>query len=136
MAEVKLSPQELIQRARQGYDAFANGDLDRLRELIDPNVLWHVGGRSRFARDYRGLDDVFENFFAPILSETGGSLRNEVHDILASDDHVVVLFSQTAERNGKRLTARFANIEHVRDGRVVESWFFPEDAYALDEFYS
>ncbi|TME46048.1 MAG: ester cyclase, partial [Chloroflexi bacterium] len=70
------------------------------------------------------MDDVFGNFVAPVISETGGTLKNEVHDILASDDHVVVLLTQRAERQGKKIEVRFAHIQHLRDGKVTESWFF------------
>ena len=26
---------------RKGYDAFASGDMDTLRELFDPGIVWH-----------------------------------------------------------------------------------------------
>jgi uncharacterized protein len=136
MSQATVSVNENIERARRGYAAFDNGDLDTIRDLLDPDVVWHVSGRSRFARDYHGIDDVFGNFFAPIMTETGGTLKNEVHDVLASDDHVVVLFTQRAERQGKKIEVRFVNVEHIRDGKVTESWFFTDDAYALDDFYS
>jgi ketosteroid isomerase-like protein len=136
MTQAAMSVNQNIERARKGYQAFDKGDLDTIRELLDRDVVWHVTGRSRFARDYHGIDDLFGNFFAPIISETGGTLKNEVHDILASDDHVIVLFTQRAERNGKKIEVRFAQIQHVRDGKVTESWFLTDDAYALDDFYS
>jgi ketosteroid isomerase-like protein len=136
MTQAAMSVNQNIERARKGYQAFDKGDLDTIRELLDRDVVWHVTGRSRFARDYHGIDDLFGNFFAPIISETGGTLKNEVHDILASDDHVIVLFTQRAERNGKKIEVRFAQIQHVRNGKVTESWFLTDDAYALDDFYS
>ncbi|TMF17619.1 MAG: hypothetical protein E6I33_01265 [Chloroflexi bacterium] len=136
MSPAAVSVSENIERARKGYEAFDQGDLDAIRDLMDPNIVWHVSGRSRFARDYQGIDDVFGNFFAPVISETGGTLKNEVHDILASDDHVVVLLTQRAERQGKKIEVRFAHIQHLREGKVTESWFFTDDAYALDAFYA
>lgn len=136
MTQAAVNVNQDIERARRGFEAFDKGDLDTIRELLDPDVVWHVSGRSRFARDYRGIDDLFGNFFAPIISETGGTLKNEVHDILASDKHVIVLFTQRAERQGKKLEARFAQISHNRDGKVTEAWFLTDDAYALDDFYS
>lgn len=124
-----------IGRIRDGYAAFERGDLDAIRDLFDPDIVWHVGGRSPLANDYRGIDEVME-FFGELLKETGGTLKNEVHDILGSDDHVVVLLTQRAERNGKTLSARFAQVVHLKDGRTTESWFLPEDAYEVDAFFS
>ena len=34
---------------RRGYDAFAVGDLQTLREIMDPDVVWHVPGRNPLA---------------------------------------------------------------------------------------
>ena len=34
---------------RKGYDAFAKGDMDTLRELFDPEIVWHFPGRSQLA---------------------------------------------------------------------------------------
>lgn len=34
---------------RSGYDAFAKGDIDTLRVLFDPEVVWHQPGRSVLA---------------------------------------------------------------------------------------
>jgi len=30
---------------RRGYDAFARGDMDTLRELFDPGIVWHQACR-------------------------------------------------------------------------------------------
>jgi ketosteroid isomerase-like protein len=30
----------------QGFDTFSKGDLDTLRDLFDPDAVWHAPGRS------------------------------------------------------------------------------------------
>jgi ketosteroid isomerase-like protein len=40
---------------RSGYDAFAKGDIDTLRALLDPEVVWHQPGRSVLAASTRSL---------------------------------------------------------------------------------
>lgn len=124
-----------IQLVRDGYAAFGHGDLDAIRALFAPDIVWHIGGRSPVAGDYKGIDAVFE-FFAKVLEWTGGTLRNELHDVLASDDHAVALLTQTADHNGKKLRARFAHIQHIANNQVTESWYFPDDSYAVDDFWS
>ena len=37
---------------RQGYDAFSSGDMDTLRELFHPDIVWHASGRSQLAGDH------------------------------------------------------------------------------------
>jgi ketosteroid isomerase-like protein len=34
---------------RWGYDAFGRGDLDILRDLFQPDTVWHAPGRSQLA---------------------------------------------------------------------------------------
>ena len=123
------------QLARKGYAAFAAGDLDTIRAMFHPDIVWHTGGKSPLAGDYKGIDEVF-GFFGRILQETGGQFFNEVHDAIANDEHTIVLVTQTAERNGRKLSLRAVNVEHVTDGKVTESWFFYEDQGAADEFWS
>ena len=68
---------------------------------------------------------------------TGGTLRGEIHDVLASDDHVLVLQTTRGERDGHgSLEDREAIVLHVRDGTVVEVWEHPGDVYAMDAFFS
>lgn len=121
--------------ARRGYAAFGAGDVDTLRTLIAPDCVWHVPGRSPLAGDYRGLEEIL-GFFAKSGELTGGTLRLEIHDILANDDHVVVLSESSAERDGHRLEGRSSDVYHIRDGKVAEHWTCPVDALAWDEFWS
>ena len=47
---------------RQGYDAFSSGDMDTLRELFHPDIVWHASGRSQLAGDHQGVDTVLGLF--------------------------------------------------------------------------
>jgi uncharacterized protein len=38
---------------RRGYDAFSRGDMQTLRELFHPDIVWHAPGRSQLAGDHR-----------------------------------------------------------------------------------
>ena len=60
----------------------------------------------------------------------------EVHDLLASDDHVVVLSSFTADRAGKHIEGNLCQVTHLSAGKVTEAWIIGEDPYAADEFWA
>ena len=47
---------------RRGYEAFGKGDMDTIRELFDPNIVWHAPGRNPMSGDYRGVDEVLTQF--------------------------------------------------------------------------
>jgi len=119
---------------RRGYDAFGRGDMETLREVFHPDLVWHSPGRNQLAGDHRGVEAVL-GFFGRTMELTGGTFRVEVHDVVASDEHVVGLNSVAAQRAGKTLNGRNALVFHVRDGRATEVWQFWEDQYAADEFF-
>jgi ketosteroid isomerase-like protein len=85
---------------RQGYDAFARGDMDWLGEHFADDIVWHVPGQHQFAGDHRGKDAVFA-LFAKQMELTGGSFRLDIHDVLANDEHGVALATATATREGQ-----------------------------------
>jgi uncharacterized protein len=120
---------------RRGYDAFAKGDIDTLRALFDPDVVWHQPGRSLLAGDHRGIDAVL-GFFAKTMELTAGSFRAEPHDLIADDQQVVGLHLARAERQGRTFVDHQVLVVHVRDGRIAEVWEHVGDQYAFDEFFS
>lgn len=120
---------------RKGYAAFGSGDMDTIRELFADDILWHVGGRSPLAGDYKGKEEVL-GFLAKTMEMTGGTFKLDVHDVLANDEHGIALTTATAEREGKRLNNRSVQVVHIQDGKLTESWLHAEDQYAADEFWS
>ena len=119
---------------RRGYTAFQTGDMETLRSLFAPDIVWNVAGHSRFAGAHRGVDAVL-NLFAENFRETNGNLGVEVHDILANDEHAVALATVSGERQGKRLRDRYMHAAHIRDGKLTESWIFAENQDLVDDFW-
>ena len=120
---------------KKGYEAFATGDMATLRELFADDIVWHVSGASPLAGDHSGREAVFA-FFSRSAELSGGTLRIELHDVLANDEHAVALARETASRQGKRLNAREADVYHVRNGKVTEFWSFAEDQRLTDAFWT
>ncbi len=126
----------LIERFRQAYENFGKGDLEAIRADLSPDIVWHSGGNNILTGDYKGIDATFE-LFGRIFTETGGTLKQEVHDILANETHGIALVHATAERNGKKLEGDQVQVVHYdSEGRVTESWLIPVDAKAADDFWS
>jgi ketosteroid isomerase-like protein len=124
--------QELLQRA---YDAFGRGDVPAVLALLADDVKWHAGGRSPVAGEYEGHEGVV-SFFTKLMERSGGTFRLEIHDITASDDHVVALVHETGERGTKTLDENFVHVWHVTDGKATEFWGAGADQYAWDEFWA
>ncbi|MBW3589645.1 MAG: nuclear transport factor 2 family protein [Actinobacteria bacterium] len=119
---------------RKGYKAFSESDLETIGTLFADDVVWHNPGKSSIAGDYKGKEQVFE-LFGKVTQETGGTFKTEVHDVIANDEHAVVLVTTSAEKGGKSYEGNGVGVYHVKDGKVTEAWQLAEDQYAIDEFW-
>jgi ketosteroid isomerase-like protein len=115
---------------RESADALQRGDTQWLADHMADDVVWHVGGNSRMAGEYRGKETVLQ------MTPTGGSNRIDVHDVLANDDHAVVLGTAHLEASdGDTVDYKFVNVFHLRDGKVTEAWGLAENDADLDPFF-
>ena len=121
-----------VARLKDGYAAFAKGDLAALNDLFAEDLLWHTGGRSQVAGDYRGREAVY-GLVGKLMEITEGSFRLDLHAVFADDEHGVALLATTASRGGQSITVNEVHVFHLRDGKVVEFWDATTDQYALDE---
>ena len=122
-----------LEAGRALYDAFIARDMDGLRAHIADYCVWHVGGDNLITGTYRGHDEIF-GLFGRLREMTTGTFEFAIHDLLASDDHVVVMAHVRGHRNGIDLDTPVVHMVHMRDGRVTEFWGFPGEA-AFDEFW-
>ena len=121
---------------RAGYAAFGRGDVEALQTtFFAEDIRWHFPGRSQFGGDFQGLEEVM-GWLGRSFEASGGTLTIELHDVLASDDHVVALATTRAQRAGKSLEDNTVQIFHIRDGKAAEVWSNASDLYAVDDFWS
>ena len=121
---------------RRAYEAFNKGDLETITEIFDESALWHLPGRSSFAKDYQGREAILA-YFAQLGQETGGTFQAELQQLLADDDgRVVGIQRSTGERDGKRLDVGNCIVFELKDGRVTDGREHFHDLYAWDEFWS
>jgi uncharacterized protein len=118
---------------RRFYEARGRGDLDLVRSILAPDVRWHDPYPEPHGGDLVGAGAVMGQVFAA-GAETGASFR--LHDVLANDEHAVALVEWSATVAGETLDGREVGVYHVRDGRIAEVWFHPEDVQGYAEFFS
>lgn len=130
----KADTERNIEIARRGYQAFNEAHLDEAMASIHDEILWHNGGDNPITGDFRGKEAVME-MFARFGQLTEGTYEAEIHDVLASADHTVVIGTYTATRHGRTHSSRFVDVIHpAPDGRAKEFWRFFDDVAAEDEF--
>ena len=113
---------------RAYIEALSAGDMDAVAERLHDDIFLHVPGRNPTSGERRGKEDVLD-FLRRMSERAGGRMAVEVHDLLASDDHVVAL----VKRNLAGADTRAAIVYHLRDGRITGIWPHEGDQYAVDE---
>lgn len=116
----------------KGFQAFGEGDMATMKEIMADDVKWHTAGRNKFSGTRQGLDSVLE-FFGEVSSEA--QIEQDLHAILADDEHVVALVTSNATRGDDSLSAQNVFVFHVSGGKVTEAWNTAYDAYAADAFW-
>jgi ketosteroid isomerase-like protein len=130
------TPAENEAQAREAYAAFAQGDLDKVKAIFHPDIVWHVEGTSPMAGHYKGIAEVLD-FFGRIFTETNGTFRNTIDEVIATEDTVVVIAQVNAERGGKTIDAKqVAVYRNDADGRVTDASFYGDDTTQFDDFFS
>jgi SnoaL-like domain len=78
---------------REGFEALERGDTAWMDQHLADDVIWHVGGNSKWAGTYQGKAKVLEYFGRQAqATETTA----EIHDILGNDEHVAAAVQSDA----------------------------------------
>jgi ketosteroid isomerase-like protein len=114
-----------VDLARRGYESIMRGDLDAIRDLLDPNVRWHAGDPDGdFACKNR--DQALQ--WMRRARARRGSPPAELIEIVDAGDSVVVIMKPTPE--GDELATTVANVTTFRGGKVVEMVHYDDPADA------
>jgi ketosteroid isomerase-like protein len=128
-----MPAQDDAELVRKGYEAFIAADMEWLNKHLHENVVWHVPGHNVLSGDYKGRDPVLA-FFAKSVQIALPEF--DIHDVVASDDHVVALLNVVWRRNdnGATHTDRTVQVFHVVSGQALEVWTMSQDQHGLDQF--
>ena len=117
------------------YEAFARGDIPAVFQAFDEKIFWHVPGRGPIAGDYKGHEEVL-GFFRQFMGLSNGTFRIRIDDVFANDHRVLVLVTESAERNGRRWSSPQVHAWTIQNGKATVFWQFQGDQQTEDEFWS
>lgn len=116
---------------RTQIEDFQKGDIEGWLSCVADDLVVHVAPGHRLLGDYHGSQQFIEQFMGPVMELTGG-VEAEPHDVLASDEHAVSLFTIRAQRNGIDYEWRLVDVYHIKDGKIAEMWWNPFDKDTVD----
>jgi uncharacterized protein len=120
--------------ARKGFEAFAAGDVAAMDQLFADDAKWHFPGKGPACGDFEGKEAIFGSFAG--IPQATDSFAQEIHAILADDEHVVALVKTTAVAGGKTLRYDSVFVFHVSGGKMTEGWVTPVDQATFDAFWT
>jgi ketosteroid isomerase-like protein len=120
---------------RSLYEAFGRGDMATIDAGFADDVTFHIPGRGPLSGTYAGKQRVYE-LFGKLAEGSGGTFKIEVHDVVANDEHVVGLTTNSASREGKSVSYQATLVAHLKGGKVGEVWEMYDDPNKVDEFWS
>jgi ketosteroid isomerase-like protein len=119
---------------REGFEAFQKGDMSWMDQHMADDVIWHVGGNSKWAGAYEGKAKVLD-FFARQTQAMATPPEIDIHDIIGNDDHVIAIGTAKASgQDGSIVEWKYAQIFHIKDGKTTEVWGMAENDAAVDPF--
>ena len=69
------------------------------------------------------------------MEVTNGTFRiDELHDVLANDEHAVGIHVAAGEKDGQTYHFNEILLINMSDGKFAEGWEHPGDGQAYDEF--
>jgi ketosteroid isomerase-like protein len=120
--------------AKEGFEAFEKGDMGWMDEHLSDDIVWHVGGNSKWAGTYKGKANVLD-FFARQMQAMGSAPAVETHDVLGNDDHVISLGTAKATGpDGSSAEWKWVQVFHIKDGKATEVWGLAENDASVDPF--
>ena len=100
--------------------AFNDGDLDRMRELMDPAMVAWVTDASGASEVVTGADAYLDRITAMDLPAVRYRVGPTQSPVAIEDDLVLLMVEVHAERDDRRLDNFAAHVLRVADGRVTE----------------
>lgn len=120
-----------VSLVRESYDAFGSRDMDWMAKHVADDVVWHIGGRSKLAGSYKGMQEIGQVFERQ--AKLFENAKIDTHDIVGNDTHVIAIGDATAQDpQGGSVSWRWGNVFHVQNGKITEVWGLSEDPTDID----
>lgn len=135
---VETSPLKLVAdlHGRQG-EMYAGGSIDPVLELLPPDVVWHVPGKSPISGDHRGTGQVVD-YFERRRRLANATMRMHPGEVISEGDAVAQFVEGTAVLDGARVSWQTIGIYRVdvEHRWIREVWLVPLDGELFDRIWS
>ena len=117
---------------REAYAAFGRGDVDGYLQPCTDDFTFNIPGDGGIAGVWAGKQGLLE-LARTAMTLTAGTFREDVEDVLANDEHAVVLARHRFTRDGIERDYRTAHVYEIRDGKLARCFEQARDPVQFDE---
>lgn len=120
---------------RATYEGASEDNGKKLLAALAPNATWTEAAGFPYAGTYTGPEAITANVFQRLATEWI-DYRAEVHTYLADGDQVAAfgVYSGTYRKTGKAMTATFAHLYRLKDGKIVSMEQYVDSAMVRQAF--
>jgi ketosteroid isomerase-like protein len=104
------------------YASMAAGNPAPYLDLLSDDVSITMFGDHRFARTFKGKEDIYTHLFGPIREVLDGTIRMNVTNALAENDMVIVeARGEARTRDGRDYGNSYCFVFRFDNGKIIES---------------
>ena len=117
-------------RYREMMAAVSEGDMSGFDAVVSDDVEWWEIGAAEPVRGKAALMERMQSW-------ADYNITADLHDVVANDEHLIVLLDARASKGDESFDYRVAEIYHLNDaGQVTQRWAFSDDTQAIAAFFS
>lgn len=121
--------------AREYFQAVQKGDLAKVGELLDEEIVWHQPGVNQFSGERKGRDAVFAMLGGMMEASQGSFAIEAIHALMGNGDTVAASIHFAGRREDASMSMDGVDVLRIKDGSIVEMWLFSGDQEAEDAFW-
>jgi len=115
-----MSPEDLEQIVREGWDAFNRGDYEACLKIIHPSIEWWPAADELIVEPYRGHEG-----YARLFAETREGVPDiqvECEELFVIRDRVITClhFWGRGSQSGAPVEVRETHVVRFQDGKLIE----------------
>jgi hypothetical protein len=133
-----ITPEHVL----NAYAALGSGDLERIRQYWDQDMVWQVPGHNRLSGWYNGLD-AFLGFMGEVGRLSGNSFNMQpiAGQVIVTGEYSADLTrnrGHRAEDSAKSMDIEVVHVLRWRNGKVVagKGAIFGDETTEYDQFWS
>lgn len=125
-----------VGRLREGFAAFARGDLDAVRATLTDTCTWTNAGTSPIAGSHTGWAAIQE-MFGTLINTTDGTFSMKVLSTVGDAKHAIAVYDATSTVKGVTATTRFVLIDDMTpEGKASAVHVLAYDQAAADAHFN